>query len=62
MKSPLSPQTLKDIRTAFELIAIREQELLKDAGGASKERPRYPDEPKTTHSVRITPPRRHLDS
>ncbi len=51
MKHPLSESTIQDIRKAFELIAARERELLEEGGLEASERPRYGDEPKTTHSV-----------
>ena len=62
LQSPLSPATLKDIREAFALIAAREQELMEAAGEAARERPRYADEPKTTHPVHMPASRRKLDS
>ena len=62
MKNPLSAQTLRDIRAAFELISTRERELLEASGGASRERPRYADEPKLTHRAPLPATRRKLDS
>ena len=53
MKHPLSESTIQDIRKAFELISARERELLDDAGLQAPERPRYADEPKTTHNVSL---------
>ncbi len=60
MKSPLSPQTIQDIRKAFELISARERELMEAAGNPTQERPRYADEPKTAATAPM--PKRKLDS
>ena len=62
MKNPLSPQTLQDIREAFELISTRERELIEAAGESARERPRYADEPKTTQTVQMPTAKRKLDS
>lgn len=62
MQSPLSAQTLQDIRAAFELISARERELLEASGSASRERPRYADEPKSVHHAPMPAVRRKLDS
>ncbi len=62
MKSPLSPQTLKDIREAFALISTRERELMEVSGKAARERPRYADEPKTTQTMQMPTTKRKLDS
>ena len=62
MKNPLSPQTLQEIREAFELISTRERELMEAAGKPVRERPRYADEPKTSQTVRVpTASRRSTD-
>lgn len=58
MRHPLSEQTIADIRMAFEVISSRERELLREQGTETEERPRYADEPKTTHTV-PTPGRRN---
>ena len=62
MKNPLSPQTLQDIRSAFELISVRERELMEAAGKPVRERPRYADEPKTTQTVPMPSVERKPDS
>ena len=62
MKNPLSPQTLQDIRDAFELISTREKELMEAAEEPVRERPRYADEPKTTQTVQMPAAKRKLDS
>ena len=62
MKNPLSPQTLQDIREAFELISTRERELMEAGGESVRERPRYADEPKSTQTVQVPASKRKLDS
>ena len=62
LQNPLSTETLKDIRKAFELISARERELMEESGETTQERPRYADEPKTSHAVRVPAPPRKLDS
>ena len=58
MRHPLSERTIADIRAAFDLISARERELLRTAGGAAEERPRYADAPKTSHAVPVPKPAR----
>ncbi|MEM8843605.1 MAG: segregation and condensation protein A [Pseudomonadota bacterium] len=53
MRHVLSENTRNDIRMAFELISARERELAEDAGIEIKERPRYPDQPKTSSVISI---------
>ena len=53
MKHVLSEHTRTDIRKAFELISVRERELAEQAGIELKERPSYPDQPKTSSVVSI---------
>lgn len=43
-KSPLSDETVEDIRMCFGLIAAREQEIAKEAGIDIKDRPRFTDD------------------
>lgn len=62
MKNPLSPQTIQDIREAFELISIREKELMEAEGKPVRERPRYADEPKTSQTVPMPATGRKPDS
>lgn len=49
----LSDDTVAEIRDLFGLISEREAELAAEAGQERKERPRFADEPKTTHAVKI---------
>ena len=58
MRHPLSAKTVKDIRAAFELISSRERELLAERGARAGERPRYADQPRTTHAVAPPAPAR----
>ena len=53
MKHTLSEHTRSDIRMAFQLISARERELAEQAGITIKERPAYPDQPKTSSVVSI---------
>ncbi len=49
----LSDDTVAEIRDLFGLIAEREAELADEAGQGRGERPRFADEPKTSHAVKI---------
>lgn len=49
----LSDDTVADIRDLFGLITEREAELATEAGLERRERPRFADEPQTTHAVKI---------
>jgi hypothetical protein len=51
MRHPLSDQTIEDVRQCFNLITVRERELANLSGESSTEKPRYSDEPKTTHNI-----------
>lgn len=51
--SPLSDDTVDDIRECFNLISIREREL-SEAASKSLERPYYPDQPQPTKVVKIS--------
>lgn len=53
---PLSQQTIDDIKHCFVLIASREKELLEEKGETNSARPRYIDEPKTSHVVDFVRP------
>ena len=44
LKSPLSNESIEDIRMCFGLIAAREQELAAEAGFEVKDRPHFTDE------------------
>ena len=61
MRHPLSERTIADIRAAFDLISVRERELLR-AGGGAEARPRYADAPKTSHAVPAPKPARRSDA
>ena len=54
----LKPATVEDLKHCFMLITAREKEIIEDAGGDSMDkRPRYADEPKTSHVVQFTKPK-----
>ena len=52
----LHPQTIENLKQCFLLITAREKEIIEEAGGKMDERPRYADEPKTSHVVQFTKP------
>ncbi|MCK4834863.1 MAG: segregation and condensation protein A [Gammaproteobacteria bacterium] len=52
----LKPQTVDNLKLAFQLITSREKEIIEDAGGNMDKRPRYADEPKTSHVVQFQKP------
>jgi hypothetical protein len=54
---PLKPQTIDNIKHSFMLITSREKEIIETAGGKMDKRPRYADEPKTSHVVQFTKPK-----
>ena len=56
MQHPLTAQTIEDIKHCFVLIAAREKELAEEKGQTNDARPRYADEPKTSHVVPFTRP------
>jgi len=56
MQHPLTAQTIEDIKQCFVLIAAREKELAEEKGQINTARPRYSDEPKTSHVVSFTRP------
>ena len=56
MQHPLTGQTIEDIKQCFVLIAAREKELAEEKGEINTSRPRYADEPKTSHVVPFTQP------
>lgn len=56
MRHPLSERTIDDIKHCFSLIAAREKELNDEAGLDTSARPRYADEPKTSHVVPFIKP------
>ena len=53
---PLNPQTIEHIKHSFMLITSREKEIIEAAGGNMEKRPRYADEPKTSHVVQFSKP------
>ncbi len=54
---PLRPQTIDDLKQCFLLITAREKEIIEAAGGEMNKRPRYVDEPKTSHVVPFIKPK-----
>ncbi len=56
MPHPLTAQTIEDIKHCFVLIAARERELAEEKGQSNTARPRYADEPKTSHVVPFSRP------
>lgn len=55
--SPLSEQTIADIKECFGLIAAREQELAEEQG-FTQERPYYPGEEPATKVVQLVRPKK----
>jgi hypothetical protein len=53
LKSPLSDNTIEDIRMCFGLIAAREREIAEESGVTIKDRPHFVDEPKKSNVVSI---------
>ncbi len=53
---PLRESTIEDVKHCFALITAREQEIHEAAGKAMDRRPRYADEPKTSHVVDFVKP------
>lgn len=56
LQHPLSSNTIEDIKQCFALLAAREKELMEEKGQSNNVRPRYVDEPKTSHVVPFTKP------
>ncbi len=52
----LKPQTVDNVKLCFQLITSREKEIIEEAGGEMDKRPRYADEPKSSHVVQFTKP------
>ena len=52
----LNPQTVENVKLCFQLITSREKEIIEEAGGNMDKRPRYADEPKTSHVVQFIKP------
>jgi hypothetical protein len=53
---PLRESTIEDVKHCFALITAREQEIHEEAGKSMDRRPRYADEPKTSHVVDFVKP------
>jgi len=53
LQHPLSDETILGIRDCLGLITSRENELAEEMGQVPTERPRFVDEPKTSHVVNI---------
>ncbi len=51
--SPLTEQTIEDVRDCLKLIALRERELA-DEAGVAMERPYYKDEPQAVKVVPVS--------
>jgi hypothetical protein len=56
MRHPLTEETVENIKHCFALISAREKELAEANGHTNTARPRYVDEPKTSHVVPFTRP------
>jgi len=59
---PLTPQTIDKVKLCFQLITSREKEIIEAEGGEMSKRPRYADEPETSHVVQFTKPKDKDDS
>jgi len=55
---PLRESTIEDVKHCFALITAREQEIHEQAGKGMNKRPRYADEPKTSHVVDFVKPKK----
>ena len=53
----LKPQTVDNLKLAFQLITSREKEIIEESGGEMNKRPRYADEPKTSQVVQFAKPK-----
>lgn len=51
LKSPLQPQTIKDIRMCFGLVSAREREIMELMERANNDRPHFIDEPTKPSNV-----------
>jgi len=56
MQHPLTSGTIEDIKKCFALITAREKEIHAQNGTESSLRPRYKDEPATSHVVPFARP------
>ncbi len=55
--SVLRPDTIKDLKNCFLLITSREKEIIEQAGGTMDKRPRFADQPRTSHVVPFSKPK-----
>ncbi len=55
MRRTISDELVDDIRACLELISVRERELTEARGIVNTARPRYADEPKKAHVVKLHP-------
>lgn len=61
MRHPLSDNTIEDIRQCLSLIAVRENEMVEEAGESQSMRPRFTDEPLDKVLVSLTTPKKKDD-
>jgi hypothetical protein len=59
--SPLSPDTVENIRMCLGLISAREAELADALGLSRNERPFYADEPAGSQAMQFIPPTKKLN-
>jgi hypothetical protein len=60
LRHPLTDSTIDDIKQCFALITAREKEL-NEAQGRPALRPRYTDEPRKSHVVKLVRPEKKDD-
>lgn len=53
LRSPLSGETIEDIRMCFNLIAARERDIAAEEGKEVKDKPHFIDEPKKSNIVSL---------
>jgi len=53
LRSPLSDETIEDIRMCFNLISARERDIASAAGREIKDKPHFIDEPKKSNVVSL---------
>ena len=59
LRSPLSDETIVDIKMCFNLISAREREIALAAGKEIKDKPHFIDEPKASNIISIDGLRTH---
>lgn len=52
---PLTDDTVEAIKQCFDLIAVRERELLQAAGVENRDRPHFKDEVRTSQVINLKP-------